>query len=210
MDWFFSISPLEWLGYAASVVVAVSLALSSVVRFRVVNLIGAAMFSAYGFIIGAYPVGVMNGLIVLVDLYYLWLIFGTKEVFEVLGIQSDSHYLKRFLEYHRADILRYFPDYHFDPSADKVTFFVLRNMEVAGVFAASPNDKGELEVKLDYVIPRFRDFKNGKFVYGHLGSRLADAGIKTIVARPATPTHEAYLKRMGFETGADGAFRRSI
>lgn len=209
MDWIYSISPLEWLGYAASVVVAVSLALSSVVWFRFVNLVGAALFSAYGFIIGAYPVGVMNGFIVLVDLYYLAQIFGRKEVFEVLDIQPDSRYLKRFLEFHRQDIQRYFPDYHFNPSADSISFFVLRNMEVAGVFTGSPDGKGGLKVTLDYVIPRFRDFKNGKFVYSHLRDRLAQAGIKTILSKPSTKSHQRYLKKMGFEALPDGSFLKS-
>lgn len=208
MEWITSISALEWIGYAASVVVAVSLALSSVVKFRVVNLIGAALFSAYGFIIGAYPVGVMNGFIVLVDLYYLAQIFGRKEVFEVLEIQPDSRFLKRFLDFHRQDIQRFFPDYHFDPANDSLTFFVLRNMEVAGVFAGSPDGKGGLKVSIDYVIPRFRDFKNGRFVYGHLGKQLTKAGIKTIQAIPIAPTHERYLRRMGFKAQSDGVYSK--
>ncbi len=210
MEWILSISPLEWLGYSASVVVAVSLALSSVVKFRVVNLIGAALFSAYGFIIGAFPVGVMNGFIVLVDLYYLLQIFSQKEVFEVLEIQPDSRYLKRFLEFHRQDIQRFFPDYHFDPATDSVSFVVLRNMEVAGVFAASPDASGGLKVSIDFVIPRFRDFKNGKFVYGHLGRQLAQAGIKTISAHPKAKSHKKYLKKMGFESGPDNHFTKTI
>lgn len=210
MELITSISALEWIGYAASVFVAVSLALSSVVKFRVVNLIGAALFSAYGFIIGAYPVGVMNGFIVLVDLYYLAQIFGRKEVFEVLEIQPESRFLKRFLDFHRQDIQGFFPDYHFDPANDSLTFFVLRNMEVAGVFAGSPDGKGGLKVSIDYVIPRFRDFKNGRFVYGHLGKQLATAGIKTIEARPMAPSHERYLRRMGFKAQSDGVYSKSL
>jgi len=192
------------------VVVAVSLALSSVVKFRIVNLIGAAMFSAYGFIIGAYPVGVMNGLIVLLDLYYLLKIFGAKEVFEVLEIQPESRYLGRFLEFHRKEIQRHFPHYHFTPSADTISYFVLRNMEVAGVFAGSPDKEGRLNVNIDYVIPRFRDFKNGKFVYGHLGHKLAETGIKTIITRPATKTHARYLIRMGFKEAPEGYFSKGL
>jgi hypothetical protein len=210
MDLLLSLSPLEWLGYAASVIVALSLTLSSVVQFRIINLIGASLFSAYGFIIGAYPVGVMNGFIVLVDIYYLVQIFGRKEVFEVLEIQPDSHYLKRFLEFHKDEILHFCPDYHFDPVNDTLTFFVLRNMEVAGVFAGSPDGAGGLHVHLDYVIPRFRDFKNGKFVYGHLRNKFAEAGVKSIIAHPAAQSHERYLRRMGFVSTPDGKYIKSI
>ncbi len=49
---------LELLGYTASLLIAVSLMMTSVLRLRVINLAGAAAFSAYGFLIGAVPVGV--------------------------------------------------------------------------------------------------------------------------------------------------------
>ncbi|HSV76380.1 MAG TPA: hypothetical protein VLH37_05040 [Bacteroidales bacterium] len=68
---FTEISILEWIGYIASVVVAVSLMMVSIVKLRWLNLVGSAVFSFYGFAIGAYPVGVLNLFIALVNIYYL-------------------------------------------------------------------------------------------------------------------------------------------
>ena len=45
--------------------------MSSIVKLRVINLTGAALFTLYGLLIGAYPVAVLNFTIVLIDLYYL-------------------------------------------------------------------------------------------------------------------------------------------
>ena len=61
----------EIIGYTASALVAISLMMSSIVKLRVINLIGAALFTLYGLLIGAYPVAVLNFTIVLIDLYYL-------------------------------------------------------------------------------------------------------------------------------------------
>lgn len=61
----------EIIGYVASVLVAISLMMRSVLKLRVINLLGAAVFTLYGLLIGAYPVAVMNLFIVLIDLYYL-------------------------------------------------------------------------------------------------------------------------------------------
>ncbi|MCA9901859.1 MAG: YgjV family protein [Ardenticatenaceae bacterium] len=61
----------ELLGYMASVFVAVSLMMRSLVKLRVINLVGAVLFTVYGLIIAAYPVAVVNGFIVLVNIYYL-------------------------------------------------------------------------------------------------------------------------------------------
>lgn len=74
---------LPYLGYFASIVIALSMTISSIVKFRWVNLFGALAFSIYGFIIGAYPVGFLNGFIVLVDIYYLSKIYGKKEILKL-------------------------------------------------------------------------------------------------------------------------------
>ena len=65
----FNISWLEWVGYVSSVLVAVSLTMSSIKKLRWYNLMGAAIFSFYGFAIQAYPVGVLNLFIVLANVY---------------------------------------------------------------------------------------------------------------------------------------------
>jgi len=61
----------EIIGYVASLLVAVSLMMRSVLKLRIINLLGAAAFTLYGLLIDAYPVAVMNLFIVLIDLYYL-------------------------------------------------------------------------------------------------------------------------------------------
>ena len=62
---------LPWIGYTASVIIVLSMMMNSIVKFRWINLFGALLFSTYGFLIGAIPVGILNGIIVLVDIYYL-------------------------------------------------------------------------------------------------------------------------------------------
>lgn len=61
----------EWIGYLASVVVAISLTMSNIKKLRWWNLIGTALFVAYGIAISAYPVALVNFFIVLIDAYYL-------------------------------------------------------------------------------------------------------------------------------------------
>jgi hypothetical protein len=81
------LSVYEIIGYIASILVAVSLMMSSILKLRVINLIGAACFTVYGLLIDAYPVAVVNFIIVLIDLYYLygypWRIkqFGISRIF---------------------------------------------------------------------------------------------------------------------------------
>jgi len=73
----------EMIGYGASLLVAVSLMMRSVVKLRVINLLGAAVFTLYGLLIDAYPVAVMNFFIVLIDLYYLREFIAAKGYFSL-------------------------------------------------------------------------------------------------------------------------------
>jgi len=120
------------IGYTASILIATSLMMSSIVKLRIINFFGAATFSMYGFIIGAYPVGILNGFITLIDIYYLSEIFfkKEKEFFHVLEIKPDSDYLKYFLNYYKEDINKFIPSFEFKPCGD---CNVLMNMLAMGI-----------------------------------------------------------------------------
>lgn len=67
----FGIPVIEWIGYAASVCVGVSLIMSDIFKLRIINAIGCLLFVVYGFTVKAYPVGVINGFCLLIDIYYI-------------------------------------------------------------------------------------------------------------------------------------------
>lgn len=201
---------LQWIGYAASVVIAVSLAVSSIVKFRWLNLVGAAAFSMYGFLIGAIPVGVLNGIIAIVDIYYLIIIYGKKDVFEILEIRPENRYLIRFLEYHDAEIQKFFPGFSYKPDMNTVSFFILRNMAVAGLYLAHREERNVLKVGLDYVIPEYRDFKNGKYVYLHVKNKFIEAGFTSVITEGRSDKYIKYLKKLGFREDANGLFTKNL
>ena len=192
------LSVYEIIGYIASILVAVSLMMSSILKLRVINLIGAACFTVYGLLIDAYPVAVVNFIIVLIDLYYLYEIYVAKEYFDILGVSNNSEYLKYFLSFHDQDIKRFFPGFSYTPSEQQLAFFVLRNLVPAGLFIGEIRDKDSLFVKLDYVIPGYRDFKIDKFVYSEKPEFFKDKGFRKIHTSPGDKKHENYLRRMGF------------
>ncbi len=197
---------LVWFGYFASGIIALSMTMNSIVRFRWVNLVGASCFCTYGFLLGAIPVGLLNGLIVCIDIYYLWNIYTKKDVFEILEIKSGSDYLLRFLEYHKNEIRKIHPDFSYDPTMNSLSYFILRNMQIAGLFLARKEGNDTLVIGLDYVIPEYRDFKNGQYIYNRLIPDLEKAGIIKIKAEATTSYNEAYFKKIGFRKDENGLF----
>lgn len=201
---------LQWVGYAASVIIAISLAISSIVKFRWLNLVGASTFSIYGFLIGAYPVGVLNGVIAIVDIYYLVIIYGKKEVFEILEIRPENKYLIRFIEYHNDEIQKFFPGFSYKPDMNTVSFFILRNMAVAGLYLAHREDGNVLKVGLDYVIPEYRDFKNGKYVYLRLKDKFIEQGFTKVMTEGNSIEYIKYLEKLGFKEDNSGMFEKEL
>ena len=62
---------LELFGYLGSFLVLISMLMTSVVRLRIINLIGSAVFAAYAILIRSYPTALLNGCLVLINLYHL-------------------------------------------------------------------------------------------------------------------------------------------
>ncbi|RJX75676.1 hypothetical protein DZ860_03090 [Vibrio sinensis] len=68
----------EILGYAASIMVALSLMMKDIVKLRVLNFLGCALFTLYAVMIGAWPVAATNGFIACVNVYYLIKLYNEK------------------------------------------------------------------------------------------------------------------------------------
>ena len=189
---------VELIGYAASGLIAVSLLMKSIVRLRLINLAGAVVFAAYGLLIGAYPIAIINAIIAVIDAYALYNIQAAREYFTLLETQHDSEYLQQFLKFHDREIRRFLPDFTYLPAEQALVFFILRDMVPAGLFIGHQQPGGTLWVSLDFVIPGYRDFKIGQFLYRQKSQYFKDKGIRRILSASGTPAHARYLRRMGF------------
>ncbi len=193
---------LEWLGYLASLIVLISLLMSSIIKLRWINLVGSSIFSLYGFLIGALPVGLMNLGIALINVYYLVKIYrgsATKEYFKILSIEKDSEYLKHFLNFYQEGIKKYADPSKLKANTYEVSFYILRNMVPAGVFLGTKHDEKTLEVALDFVIPEYRDFKVGSYVYEDSKAYFLEKGYNRLISYSSQAEHIDYLRKMGFK-----------
>ncbi len=188
----------ELIGYVASVLVALSLMMRSILRLRIINLVGAACFVVYGTLINAYPVALVNFIIVLINVYYLYELFTAREYFNRLEVREDSDYLRYFLDFHTEQIRRFLPGFTFRPGGNRVIFFVLRNLIPAGIFIGTRTAPDTLHVALDFVIPGYRDMKIGAYLYHRSRNFFLEKGIRTLESDPGNRAHQKYLRRMGF------------
>ena len=68
-----------------------------------------------------------------------------------------------------------------------------------GLFIAKGSEGERAVVKLDYVIPGYRDFKVGQYLYREKKDLFVSQGISQLISYSGNDAHQQYLERMGFE-----------
>jgi len=173
--------------------------MTSIKKLRWINLIGSVLFGIYGFMIGSIPTGLMNFGIVIINVYYLIKIYTTEDYFKVMSVSKDEQYLKQFVAFYERDIHKFSDLSNEIIEQARIKFFILRNMNPAGLFVADPVDEETLEIRLDYVVPEFRDFKVGSYVFENQRDFFINSGYKQFVTYSKIEEHVNYLKKMGFQ-----------
>jgi len=198
---------VEYFGYLASLVIFISLSMSSIVKLRIINMIGGMMFVVYGNFIHSLPVSVLNFGIVLMNIYYLYKFYTNKEKFDVVKVQQDSDIYNFFLESNKDEIEKLLPLSEVKSCSSAV--YLMRNNEIAGILVGNKDDD-VLDIKLDYVIPKYRDYKIGRYFFIENPSIFRGMGIKQILAYAYEDTHVEYLKQMGFFHDSEIRYKKYI
>jgi hypothetical protein len=193
MDW------LDLLGWGGSALLVFSLLQARVLRFRTLNLVACVILTAFNAFIGVWPMVAMNIVLSAINIWFIVRLLGERHdeaVFEVLEVGAHDVYLRHVLKVHAADILRFQPDFSWDPdeSSSDHAFVVQRGDETVGVVVLRV--EGDVaRVRLDYVTPRYRDFSPGEFVWRRSGL-LRDLGVRHVLTSPTMVG--AYYSRLGF------------
>lgn len=196
---------VEMIGYVASVLIAVSMMMGGILKLRIVNMIGAAFFSLYGILISSIPVAALNGFIVLVNIYYLTKMLRSDEFFKFLKVRKDSDYLRYFLSFYHEEIQQFQPGFDADLQETTMGFFILRDMVPAGLLLGEIDKDGIMHVRLDFVIPNYRDFRIGQFVFEEQKDFFRQQGLRRFEADPGSELHQKYLAKIGFTPDATGS-----
>ncbi len=211
MDKGYLMDIVELLGYVASVLVAISLTMRSVLRLRVINLVGSICFTIYGLLIQAYPVAGVNGFIVVINCVYLYQMMRSKAYFTLLETSASDAYLRSFLEFYAADIRSFAPSFGLNTHArDQLSWFILRDMVPVGLFVAHQAGDGILHVDLDYVIPGYRDLQPARFLYREQSARFQGLGVAKLCATPETEAMRSYFGKLGFQADRDNQMCRLV
>jgi uncharacterized protein with PQ loop repeat len=193
---------LELLGYVASAFVVASLAMSSVLKLRILSMVGSTTFLVYGLLIGSIPVAITNGVIMVINVVFLYRLLSHEAEFDVVEVDAGSKFLERYLEHNASEIDAVWPGYRYQRHPDQLRLVVFRDMVPAGVFIASVEGT-TARVQLDFAGRDYRDLKNARVLFGSGRGVLRDHGLERVVTRADTAVHRRFLERFGFTPVGD-------
>ena len=187
---------IELIGYLGSALVVVSMLMTSVVKLRVVNTVGSAIFMAYALIIGSYPTALMNLFLIGINVYQLFRLFRNQKQYDLLETDLKDGYVSYFIEKNLNDILVWFPGFSTQGLQADLVFLICCDSHPASLFLGRRlNGPDEAEILLDYATPVYRDTSAGRYLH----EQLKRKGFKTLVFKGSAPKHTAYLEKMGYQ-----------
>ncbi len=161
---------------------------------------GSLAFVCYGILIQAFPIVLTNGVLFAINMFFLFKIYRKQEKFDLVEFSNDAALIPKFLSFYQKDIETYFPGFIMGAGENEIRFVVLRDIVVANLFVATVNPHGDAFVKINYTVPKYRDYKVGRFLFDEGKEFLHNKGIKRIIYLQVSNTqHEKFLQVMGFK-----------
>jgi hypothetical protein len=186
------------IGWGGSALVVVSLLQTRILRLRLLNLIGCVILIGFNLAIEVWPMVGMNAVLAVINVVHLWRLVRHRHddgEYAVLEVGGSDAYLRHVLAAHSKDISRFNPG--FASAASPYAFLVQRGEQTVGVVLAHDAGGGRAQIDLDYVLPEYRDFTPGEFVYRR-SDVFTDHGFKQVVAPPRMRESAFYLNKVGF------------
>lgn len=188
-----------YFGYLASLCLIMALLVKTELNFRWFSLAGNVFFMVYALILSAIPVFITNGILLVINLYYLYKLFRKEEYFDLIEFEGQEKMVEKFLHYYQKDITGYFPGFNKEQLGGGLNFAVLRDLVIANIFSARLMPNGDAEVSINYTLEKYRDFKVGNFIFQKERNFLKSKGVKRIIYRDvANKKHLRFLNVMGF------------
>jgi len=197
---------LEAFGWFGSAVLVFSVLQSRFLRFRVVNGIASAMLMAYNALLGVWPAVAMNAVLIIINVYFIVKLMGAKRASKAFAFAIEpatDQAVGWFLNRHGADLAQFHPDLSGrlgEPGTQAALIF--HDDAAIGTTVFRREEDGVAELLADYVIPAYRDYAPGGFVYSAAGP-LAQSGVTRVWCDSVVPRVTDYLARLGFQAGAD-------
>ncbi|MGV8976575.1 MAG: hypothetical protein ACOH17_00875 [Cellulomonas sp.] len=207
---------VDALGWAGSALLVYSVLQSRMLRFRILNFAASLALVAFNAMIAVWPMVAMNAALCVIDAWFAVSLIRQRRrgrAFEWVGAASDDPFVSHFLTHHGEDVAEFFPAARDLPAAlrgvstsDTLCALILHGDVTVGLVVATTDTSttgATWRLLVDYVIPGYRDYTAGSFIYSPAGP-FAARGARGVLAAPELAPVHTYLGSAGFEPADEG------
>ncbi|MBQ1240893.1 MAG: YgjV family protein, partial [Lachnospiraceae bacterium] len=84
---------IEIYGYIGSVLVVVSMLMSSIIKLRVINILGSVISGSYALIIGSFPLVLMNSCLIIINVYNLYKLLKAEQKYDLVDSEANDAFV---------------------------------------------------------------------------------------------------------------------
>jgi hypothetical protein len=200
------VTALDILGWVGSALLVYSVLQTRILRLRLFNCAASVLLVIFNAAIAVWPMVALNVALTAINGFYIVRLLRTRHdsrSYDVVEVLPAEGYLRHLLDRLDADIQRFNPGFSIrDAGGAEIGFLILTGAETVGIVLARDAGGGSAQVTLDYVLPKYRDFTPGEFVYRR-GGPFAAQGYRRVIAPPRMLHAEHYLTSVGFRREGD-------
>ena len=184
---------IELFGYLGSCLVVISMLMSSVIKLRIINIIGSTISGIYALIIGSFPLALMNICLIVINVYNILKLKKESKKYEIVKGDTKENFFYYFVDHYGDDIKRHFSDFDAKKVSGDTVYYVFCNEAPVGLFIGN-NRKNNVDIVLDYTVPNYRDCSVAKFLY----IAMKKNGINQLEVKNPSEKHIEFLEKMGY------------
>ena len=185
---------IELFGYLGSILVVVSMLMSSVIKLRVINIIGSVISGTYALIIGSFPLALMNICLIIINLYNIFKLKKESHKYEIVKGDIQDSLFKYLVNHYGTDIKSYFSDIDIEKVSGDTVYYVFCNEAPVGLFVGNQKDE-KIDVIIDYTVQSYRDCSVAKFLYIAMNKE----GFNQLEIKNPTEKHILFLNKMSYQ-----------
>ena len=185
---------VELIGYIGSFFVLVSFLMTSVVKLRVINIIGGVIFGTYSLMIQSYPTFIMQVCLIMINLYSLYQLNKDSKQYELVEVTKDDAFMQYIMHHYESDIQSFYTDIEKDWTLSDISYVICHKTVPAGIFLGKRNGY-DIDIVCDYTAPAYRDCSVGKYLY----DKIEKTGVKKLRFPKNAKNYDTYLQKMGFK-----------
>lgn len=189
---------IELFGYLGSFLVVVSMLMSSVIKLRVINIIGSIISGIYALIIGSFPLALMNICLISINVYNIFKLKKESRKYEIIKGDMEDSFLKYFINHYGDDIKKYFKNFENEIVLANTVYYVFCNETPVGLFIGTKANS-RMKIFLDYTVPAYRDCSVAKFLY----IAIKKEGIDKLEIENPSEKHRQFLEKMNYRQEKD-------